>query len=146
MSQNQQIVKHNPQMDRAGKIVLGQILEAVKRSSSSSQEAEVGVFLDWENGKFIARTIYQEKNLFEIATWDKLPCRVTMNFSEDEAIAIAEEILSIVKPNLVKLLSSKKASGTSSMTVIVKQGKATGITMEESQRVRTLTALDSDCL
>lgn len=145
MNQSQQIVKYNPQMDRAGKILLGQIVEAVKRSSSSSQEAEVGVFLDWENGKFIARNVYQEKSLFEIATWDKLPCRVTINFSDVEITAIAEEILSLVKPSLIKLLSSKKSSGTSSMTVIVKQGKATGITMEESQRVRTPTALDSDC-
>lgn len=135
MSSSGQIVKHNSQVDNVAKILKGQIAIAIPQSANSFQETKVCAMCDWRNNKFVATNTVLDSKQFNLETWESLPVRVTNNFSEFEIAQITEEIAARAKNYLVKLLSSKRASGVSTLTLFVKQGRLTGITLEESQPV-----------
>ena len=129
-----QIVKHNPQVDRAMAILQKQIAKGLWQAPTSFQEVEVNVRCDWNSGKFTVTIAYEEYEKFDLTTWDSLPSRVVINFSEEEILKTAEAITTYVKPDLIKVLNSKRPSGISGMVLFIKQGRLTGITMEESRR------------
>ena len=142
MNAAQQIVKYNPQVDKLTSILRPQIAIALKQSANSFQEVLVNLKFDWANKKLILRNTYQDCKKFDIVTWDNLPSRLAINFSDAEVVEITDAIALEIKPDLIRLLNSKKATGVSGMVLFVKQGRLTGVTMEESRSARSQPSSD----